>query len=247
MEDTVIKKTPRVVAIIQARMGSTRLPGKMMAEICGQPLLYHIIFRAQHLQSAHQIILATTAAKRDEPLVHLAQSMGLAVVRGPEENVLQRFIMAVDIGQADIVIRICGDAPLFDPAFLDQAVCLLKEHDADLVCIRDDAVSALQGASVISARALRWTWDTARDDPAACEHVTLYAHTHRDELRSIETDIAPEYLGDFHLSIDTQDDLGQMRQIYAELYKPGSIVSLKRAVQWFKRSAGKAKSHLAAT
>ena len=224
----------RVVTIIQARMGSSRFPGKMLAELTGQPLLFHIISRAQRLKSAHEIVLATTAKARDEPLVNIAQSMRVSVIRGPEDNVLQRFMMAVEATQADIIIRICGDSPLFDPGFMDESVSLLKKHDAELVVLRNNVPTAYQGASAISARALRWTWEVARDDPLAYEHVTAYARTHYEQLRTVTIDPDPELVGDFHLSIDTETDLELMRQIYQQLYIPGDIVSLKDAVRLLK-------------
>ncbi len=220
-----------VVAIIQARMGSSRFPGKMLAVLAGQPLLFHIISRAQKVQSAHEIVLATTTEARDEQLVSLAQSMGVTVIRGPEDNVLQRFLMAMDITHADLVIRICGDAPLFAPKFLDRCVILVKEQDADLVVWRNDVPTAYQGASVISARALHWTREVARNDPLAYEHVTAYARAHSEQLRTVAIDPEPELVGDFHLSIDTVADLEFMRQIYQQLYVPGKIIPLKDAVR----------------
>lgn len=220
-----------VVAIIQARMGSSRFPSKMLAELAGQPLLFHIISRAREVQSAHEIVLATTTEARDAPLANLAQLMGVTVVHGPEDDVLQRFLMAMEATQADLVIRICGDSPLFDPEFLDRSVSLLKEYDADLVVLRDDVPTAYQGASVISARALRWTREVARDDPLAYEHVTAYAKAHSEQLRTVAIDPDPELVGDYHLSIDTKADLEFLRKIYQQLYVPGEIVSLRDAVR----------------
>lgn len=212
-------------------MGSSRLPGKVLMDIASKPLLFHIIARAQRLQSAHEIILATTTRARDKQLVSLAESMGIAVIRGPEDDVLQRFLIAMEATQADLIIRICSDAPLFDPEFIDQSVSLLKEHDADQVVLRNNIPTAYQGASAISARALRWTREVARDDPLAYEHVTAYARAHSEQLRTIVIDPDPELVGDFHLSIDTTADLEFMRQIYQQLYVPGEIVPLKDAVR----------------
>ena len=96
-------------------MGSSRLPGKMLEPIMGQPLMYHIIARALQIRCAQAVYLATTDQPIDDPLVDLAQKMGLKVVRGSEDNVMQRFFLAIDDADADYIIRICGDAPLFDP------------------------------------------------------------------------------------------------------------------------------------
>jgi spore coat polysaccharide biosynthesis protein SpsF len=222
---------PRVVAIIQARMGSKRFPGKMLADLAGEPLLFHIVARAQRLESVQEIVLATTPDAQDEGLVGLAESMGVTVIRGPEYNVLQRFLMVLNATRADIVIRICGDAPLFDPTLLDWSVSVLEEHNADLILLRDDVRIAQQGASVISARALRWTGEVAEHDPLAYEHVTAYATTHHQRLRTVIVDPDPELVGEYHLSIDTMADLQFMRWIYQKLYVPGQIVSLRDVVQ----------------
>ncbi|MCD6401245.1 MAG: NTP transferase domain-containing protein [Anaerolineales bacterium] len=221
----------RVISIIQARMGSKRFPGKMLAKLAGKPLLFHIISRAQKIELADEIVLATTTHERDDLLVDLAKSMNIKTIRGPENNVLERFLIAMDNTKADIIVRICGDAPLFDPDFLDKSISLLKENDADLIVLKHDMPNAYQGASVISARAIRWTWETGRDDPLACEHVTAYAQAHSDKLRTVEVDIDQELLGEFHLSIDTKYDLEIMNKIYDQLYMPGQIVDLRAAVK----------------
>jgi spore coat polysaccharide biosynthesis protein SpsF len=231
----------RTVAIIQARMGSTRLPGKVLKDICGKPLLFHIISRAQRLKTADEIVLATTTEVHDEPLISLAQAMGVTTIRGPEDNVLKRFLMSVDATKADIVIRICSDSPLFDPAFIDQCVSLLKEHDADLVALTKNVPTAYEGASAISVRALLWTWEVARDDPLAYEHVTAYAKAHSDQLRVVSIDPDPELVGDFHLSIDTMADLELMRHIYQKLYVPEEIVSLRDAVRLLRARSMRTK------
>src|SRR5262249_14352662 len=102
----------RVVGIIHARMGSTRLPGDMLAGLAGRPLLWHIITRMRMAVSLDDLALATTSESGDDILAMFAKGLGLAVIRGPEENVLQRFVMAAEARRADVVVRINGDAPL---------------------------------------------------------------------------------------------------------------------------------------
>ena len=224
-------KYSRVVSIIQARMGSKRFPGKMLAKLAGNPLLFHIISRAQKIELADEIVLATTTHESDDLLVNIAKSMNIKTIRGSENNVLERFLIAMDHTKADIIVRICGDAPLFDPDFLDKSISLIKENDADLIVLKHDMPNAYQGASVISARAIRWTWETGRDDSLAYEHVTAYAEVHSDKLRTVEVELDQELLGDFHLSIDSMYDLEIMNIIYDQLYTPGQIVDLRAAVK----------------
>lgn len=222
--------TKKIVAIIQARMGSSRLPGKMMETIVGRPLLYHIIDRAKRIRCAQEIYLATTAQAIDDPLVDLAQEMGLKVVRGSEDNVMERFFLAIQESDADYIIRICGDAPLFDPEFIDRSITAIVSQDAD--CIRGTwaGPTAFQGAGVISRRALEWSRAVAPHDPRTYEHVTAYAYDHMDQLKTVPCDIPPEYRGEYKLSIDTRADLEFFRQLYAQTYQDGQIVSLPTAL-----------------
>ena len=229
--------TPKkVVAIIQARMGSSRLPGKMMEPIMGQPLMYHIIARALQIRCAQAVYLATTDQPIDDPLVEIAEAMGLKVVRGSEDNVMQRFFLAIDDADADYIIRICGDAPLFDPDFMDQTTAAIVDQEADCIHPTCHGPSAYQGAGPISRRALEWSRKVAPDDPRTYEHVTAYAYDHMDLLKTVPFHIAPAFQGEYKLSIDTPADLEFFRYLYAHLYKPGQIVSLEEAVQFIKKS-----------
>jgi len=230
----VTNTSKKVVAIIQARMGSSRLPGKMMEPIAGQPLMYHIIARALQIRCAQAVYLATTDQPMDDPLVELAETMGLKVVRGSEDNVMQRFFLAIDDADADYIIRICGDAPLFDPEFLDQSTVAIMNHDADCIRPTCNGPSAYQGAGPISRRALEWSRTVAPNDPATYEHVTSYAYDHMGELKTVPFEIAPAFLGEYKFSIDTAADLEFFRALYAHLYKPGHIVSLEEALQFLK-------------
>lgn len=228
-------RSKKVIAIIQSRMGSSRLPGKMMEPIAGQPLMYHIIARALQIRCAQAVYLATTDKPSDNPLVELAQKMGLKVVRGSEDDVMQRFFLAINDADADYVIRICGDAPLFDPEFMDQTTAAMIEQDAD--CIRPicEGPSAYQGADPISRRALEWSRAVAPNDPRTYEHVTAYAYDHMDQLKTVPFEIGSAFRGEYKLSIDTQDDLEFFRNLYAHLYEPGHIVSLEEALQFLKK------------
>jgi spore coat polysaccharide biosynthesis protein SpsF len=225
--------TPKkVVAIIQARMGSSRLPGKMMEPIMGQPLMYHIIARALQIRCAQAVYLATTDQPIDDPLVEIAEAMGLKVVRGSEDNVMQRFFLAIDDADADYIIRICGDAPLFDPDFMDRSISTIVPRDADCVRASWTGPTAFQGAGVISRRALEWSRAVAPHDPRTYEHVTAYAYDHMEKLKTVPIDIEPEFRGKYKLSIDTGADLEFFRQLYAQIFQEGKIVSLKAALQY---------------
>ena len=105
----------RVLAVVQARLGSTRLPGKALAEIAGRPMLAHVLARAAAVPGVDQVVLATTVRPEDDALADLARSLGFACARGGVEDVLDRFRSAHLAHPAEVVIRVTGDCPLLDP------------------------------------------------------------------------------------------------------------------------------------
>src|ERR1019366_2549877 len=104
----------RTVAILQARMGSHRLPGKSIADLAGKPLLWQILNRLKRVQRIDKLILATTTKAEDSVLVSMAESMGIETFRGPENDLVERFYLAAKSVQAEIVVRLCGDNPVLE-------------------------------------------------------------------------------------------------------------------------------------
>jgi spore coat polysaccharide biosynthesis protein SpsF (cytidylyltransferase family) len=112
----------RTVAIVQARMTSTRLPGKVLADLCGEPLLARMLGRIRRARRLDAIVVATTDRATDDPVVRLAAALGVGSFRGDEADVLSRFAGAAAAAAADIVVRLTADCPLHDPALVDEAV-----------------------------------------------------------------------------------------------------------------------------
>lgn len=112
----------KIVAIIQARMGSSRLPGKVMSPICGTPMIGLLLGRLSLAKSIHSIVVATSSDDQNIPLANYVRSLGYACIQGDENNVLSRYLMAAEHESADIIIRITGDCPLVDPALVDKAI-----------------------------------------------------------------------------------------------------------------------------
>lgn len=222
----------RIAAVVQARMGSTRRPAKMMEPLAGEPLIRHILVRALAIPAAAEVVLATTTDPRDGALAEVAAALGVTVVRGPEEDVMARFLMAAEASGAEYLIRLCGDAPLFDPVAFSQQAERLRERGADLVLWRPPGVvTAHQGAEAVSLRALRWSRERAPHDRRVYEHVVAYARDHWQEVATLFVDHDPRFAGRFKFSIDTQEDLEFMREIYRRLWRPGALVALAEAVQ----------------
>ena len=124
----------KVVAIIQARCGSTRFPNKVFADICGKPLIWHVINRLKFAYTIDEIVLATTTNSLDDKLYEWAILNHITVFRGSENDVLNRYYNSAITCKADIIIRITADDPFKEPLIIDRAVRVLQEEKADFVC-----------------------------------------------------------------------------------------------------------------
>lgn len=123
----------KVVATIEARMTSTRLPGKVLLPALGRPMLHHLVKRLRAVPSIDDVVLATTTNATDDPLADFAEAEGLAAFRGSEDDVMARVIGAAEHGGADVVVEITGDCPIIDPDLVDQTIRMFLHHDADYV------------------------------------------------------------------------------------------------------------------
>ena len=119
----------KTVAIIQARMGSTRLPGKVMKDLCGKPVLEHVIRRVSRMKEIDEIVIATTCMPQDIVIEELSERLSVKCFRGSENDVLSRYYFAAMDNIADHIVRITSDCPLFDPAVGDSVVRFYQEHD----------------------------------------------------------------------------------------------------------------------
>ena len=207
-----------VLCVIQARTGSTRLPGKVLADLGGRPMLRFMLDRLARL-SVDDLVVATSDLHQDDPVAAIAGGAGVAVVRGPEDDVLARFALALVQHPADTVVRLTADCPLTDPALVDLAVSRLHALDADymsnsLVRTFPDGLDV----EVTTAVALRDAHAEAVD-PVEREHVTpfIYRRTGRYAVGAFTVD---DDLGRERWTVDTADDLERIRAMVARLDDP---------------------------
>ena len=205
----------KVAAIIQARMGSTRLPGKVLMPVAGKPLLEHIIDRLRRSKTVDEIVIATSDNPTDHPLVEFAQSRGVTIVRGSEDNVLLRYNKAAEEINADVIIRVTGDAPLVDPEVMDRLVRTLLQRGAEYCTIEAGINSIHEGFCTFTRGALKRLMEEAYDDPVAIEHVTAYfvAHPDKFHIARIPVDIEHRFKG-ARLSVDTPVDVLFIEEVY---------------------------------
>jgi spore coat polysaccharide biosynthesis protein SpsF len=179
-------RPPRQVAIVQARMGSSRFPGKMLAPLGGRPLLEWVLHRVQSARLLDAVVLATTDLPRDRPLVDLAHRMGLATYTGSESDVLGRFARAAAQHQADVVVRVCADNPFVDGAEIDRLLAFFAVQDVDYACNHLDRLGSAYadgfGAEVLGAPLLAQLAAECTDARHR-EHVTLALWDWADRFR----------------------------------------------------------------
>jgi len=218
---------PHIVAIIQARMGSTRLPGKVLRPIAGQPLLWHIVHRLRKSRLIDDVVVATTTNPLDDAIVEFGRKQGVTVIRGPEDDVLARFARAAEATDADIIVRVSSDAPFLDPDFIDHLVSALIAQKAGYVVLEDGAETAHEGVDPMSRHALDKLMMDAHDDPVAREHVTGYFKLHPDFVPVARAAAFPALARKSgRLTVDTPDDLAFIEAVHERLDAKAGEASL---------------------
>lgn len=217
----------RIVAVIQARMGSTRLPGKVLKPVAGQPLLWHIVHRLKRSQFIEQIAITTSTEPRDDAIVEWGRENGIVVVRGPEDDVLARYARAAELLDADVIVRVSSDAPFIDAGFVDHLITALLEQDGDYVLLEEGAVTAHEGVDPFTRRALDKLMMDARDDAVAREHVTGYFKLHPGFVRIARAAAYPPLAREAgRLTIDTPDDHAFVEAIHERMAARAGEASL---------------------
>ena len=221
----------KVVAIIQARMGSTRLPGKVLMNLSGKPMLWHVIERAKGCKKVDSIVVATTNREEDRVVVELAIECGAYAFAGSEDDVLDRYYRAAKKFDADIIIRITADCPLINPSTIDGMVALCLKENAEYICGHPTIPSLEQGIEVVSLPALEKIKNLAAEDYQK-EHVTLFIRENPELFKIIAIEPQPIFRrSDMRLTVDKRDDLKLMREIYNKLYRESGIIDLADVVK----------------
>jgi len=209
---------PKIVASIEARMGSSRFPGKMMADVNGKPALERVIDRLKACKNLDGIILATTIDHKDDPLEKCALECCIECHRGSEDDVLQRVVDAHKQIGSDIIVEVTGDCILLDIDVIDQGVTMFLENDCDILS-NASKLSYPQGADVqvFRTKDLNWVAENI-DDEAVREHVSLYFYENPDKYRIIHLMAPPRlYAPDQRTQLDYYEDLDFITRVYEEL------------------------------
>jgi len=204
-----------IVALIQARMGSTRFPGKSLVDVAGHPMLWQVIERVRAAATVDKVVVATTDKPSDDPIAALCGDEGIPCFRGSADDVLDRFYQAARAHQADAIVRITGDCPLIDPAVIDKIVSRFRHGDCDYASnvLRYTYPDGLD-TEVFSFSALEAAWREA-SSPAEREHVTPYLRSEKFRRANVESEI-PVARG-CRWTVDDPEDLEFVRKAYAGL------------------------------
>ncbi|MFN8542682.1 MAG: glycosyltransferase family protein [Candidatus Binatia bacterium] len=218
----------RAVAVIQARMGSSRLPGKVLADLGGAPLLARMIERVRAARRLADVVLAVPEGAADAALGALAARLGVTCVTGPEDDVLARFVRAAARSAADPIVRLTADCPLVDPELVDWCVgTYLATPECDYLAFEDGYPDGLD-VEVVSGSALRRADAEARL-PSEREHVTPYVWKHPDRFRCVRLAF-PAAVGPQRWTVDEPCDLELVRAIWARLGRAGRIFGWRDVV-----------------
>lgn len=209
----------RTVIIVQARLGSTRFPGKILKEVLGRPLLEYQIERLGRVRSADEIVVATTTNKGDQPIVDLCNRLSCSFFRGSEEDVLSRYYHAAEKFKASCIVRVNSDCPLIDPDIVDKVVQHYKINfpKYDYVAnILEPGYPIGMHTEVFSANALKIAYEKAKDKVER-EHVTPYIYRNKNQFR-LGSVKYHEDLSRYRWTVDYVEDYELVKRIISELY-----------------------------
>jgi spore coat polysaccharide biosynthesis protein SpsF len=205
----------RTVAIIQARMGSTRLPGKVFERFAGKSALEHCVTRTARCAAIDDVVIATTSEARDQAIAEACVAHGWRCFRGSEDDVLDRFVGAAREAAADHVVRITSDCPLIDPDVLTALIARYRDDPAlDYASTAYPRPTFPLGitAEIVRATALEQAWREDRD-PAWREHVTPYLYRHPERFRIAGLAADADY-SRHRWTLDTPEDAELLRAIF---------------------------------
>jgi spore coat polysaccharide biosynthesis protein SpsF len=206
----------KTLIIVQARMTSTRLPGKVLQPLAGEPMLTRLVDRLRRVKHADGLVIATTTNATDDPIAALCAEQGVPCHRGSEHDVLSRYADAAGLHGAEVVVRITSDCPLIDPALIDQVIAVYEEGDSDYVSnMLPPTWPYGMAVEVFSAAALAQAHAEATQ-AAEREHVTpfLYWHPERYRLRNVAS---PVDLSHHRWTVDTPEDYALVSRLFDHL------------------------------
>ncbi len=218
----------RTVILVQARMRSTRLPGKVLMPVLEKPILGHLVERLHRVRQADEVVIATTVEPIDDAIVAWCKQNRVAFFRGDEHNVLERFYQAAKEYRADTVLRICSDCPLIDPDIVDAIIRHYQARQPQIQYVSNSLQRTFpigMDAEVFSLGALERTYREATE-PGEKEHVTPYIYCHPERFAQAQY-VSQKAYPPYRLTLDTPEDFELIRRIFEHLYPQNPAFGLQ--------------------
>jgi len=212
-----------ILGVIQARMNSKRLPGKVLFHLLGKPVIGHIYERLTYSTKIDEICISTSTNPSDNPIVEYATQAKIKYFRGSEENIISRLLNTAKKFDADVIVRVTGDDPLIDPKIIDRLISLyLDNPSVDFVSnnkVRTFPIGL--DVEVIPVKTLEKFFPISKDPIFFKYFIGMYIFEHPETYKSLGIELDNPKL--FRWTLDYPEDYEFMKQIYSKLYKPGSI------------------------
>ena len=215
-----------IAAVIQSRMGSTRLPGKTMLPLCEMPLLQHVVLRAKACRRVDEVVIATTLEEEDNIIADWATENGVLCVRGSKTNLIERFYEVSKLKQPEYFVRITADDPFKDPDLIDKGIEIIRSKNLDFV-YNNRPPSFPEGldVEVFTAQALRIALNEV-DNDFDREHLTQFFYRNKNRFKQLNFRNSSD-LSHLRWTIDTIKDFEMVSKVYQKLYKPNEIFLMK--------------------
>lgn len=234
----------KIVAVIQARMGSSRLPGKVLMPILGKPTLWHIVRRLHQVEEIDEIVVATSYLERDDPIASFCNDHSIYCFRGNEADVLDRFYKAASSVQATTIIRITGDCPLIDPKLISRLIDFYFQNNLQYsgvaagAGVADDEFYGRYpdglDAEIFSFKALKKAWEKA-DGILFREHVTPYIWKHPEKFKTEVFKCQNNDYSNLRWTMDNPEDYELINSIYENLYPKNPAFDMYDILQLMKK------------
>lgn len=229
----------KVVCLVQARVGSTRLPGKILKEICGKTILHHEIDRLKKCKEIDEIVIATTDKEDDDKIVNEAKKLSVKYFRGSENDVLSRFYYAAKENNADIIVRVTSDCPCIDFEILDKMLIYFKEK------YKEKQVDYLSNTikrtyprgydiEIFTFSALEKSYINAKKEYER-EHVTPYIYDKTNNFLKLSFENKEDY-SEYRVTLDTIEDFIVIKNIFENLYYKNPYFKLNDVVQYLNNN-----------
>ena len=228
--------TKKIGIIIQARMASTRLPNKIMLNLAGKPMLWHVIDRCKKA-NVDEVIVATSTNKENDIIENFCKKNNVLFFRGSEDDVLERYYQAAKKYELDIIIRVTSDCPLIDPEIINKSIEEFKKNHVDYLSnVHIRSYPRGVDVEIFKFDALQKAHELEKEKNQR-EHVTVFIYSH-PEMFKIGGLVAEGILKnpEIRLCIDTKDDFALLNRIYDEFYREGKIIDLKQIIKFMDKN-----------